>query len=93
MGGDMSAPPQKSRRGELIRLILAMLGVLSLAVALIGFAAVKSDIQIILAMLGVIGGILGLGLGAIIGRIDELAKQAKAILPENDGERGRWRGA
>jgi hypothetical protein len=77
----------------LIRSILAVLGVLSLVVALIGFAAVKSDIQIILAMLGVNGGILGLGLGAIIGRIDELTKQAKSSLPEKVGERGQWRSA
>ncbi len=77
----------------MIRLFLAVLGVLSLIVAAIAAAAVKSDIQVILAILGMIGGILGLGLGAIIGRIDELTKQAKSNLPEKAGEGGQWRSA
>lgn len=56
-----------------MKLFLGLLGLMSLGIAAIAAGAMKSDIQFILLMLGVIGGILGLGLTAVIERLETLA--------------------
>ena len=76
-----------------MKFFLYLLGFLSMAVAVVAAGAMKSDIQFILLMLGVIGCILGFGLASLIERLDVLAsgltkedqwpeKKVPPLLPE-----------
>jgi hypothetical protein len=58
--------------------LLSVLGWLSLGVAVLAAFSMRSDIQFILLMLGVIGGILGLGVAAVLDRLDALIKEARS---------------
>ena len=60
-----------------MRNFVYMLGWASLAVAVLAAFSMRSDIQFILLMLGVIGGILGLGVAAVLDRLDALIKEAR----------------
>jgi len=70
--------------GDVMGIVLAVIGILQIAFAALAFAGANSNIHEIFAAVLFTGGVLEIGVGAIIAQIGDLQKTGKRLLAVAD---------